>query len=231
MNSETQPEKLRWSATRAADLLRTEGGSGLRKGIGRLLRQKRRRLFSSERFVIYETETAAYGVGIVAPPVEALEVHVLHSEQDVERLAAAGYEDVRRVMRPVVRRLRSGAIGFVAFVNRNVAHVAWVAPTAEAKACVDAAPYRVDFADREACWGGAYTVGRFRGLGLHRHVMAWRLRYCHEHGYQVLVAAAAVDNVPSLRNHRKYGPRVRALGRYRRVLRWSSWTEECQEDV
>ncbi|MFC2008813.1 hypothetical protein ACFLUT_02025 [Chloroflexota bacterium] len=199
--------------------------------MGRLLRQKRRQLFLSERFVIYVITTGGYRDGFVAPPVEGLEVHVLQSEQDVEYLVAAGYEDVRRVMRPAGHQLRSGAIGFCAFVKRDVAHIAWVATTADAKLAIDSVPYLVGFADGEACWGGAYTVGRFRGKGLHGHVMEWRLRYCDEHGYRVVVGATNVDNAPSLRNQAKYGPRVRAQGRYRRVLRWSSWTEECQEDV
>jgi len=232
MNSETLHERLRWLATRAADLLRAEGASGLLKGIGRLFRDNRRGLFSHERFVIYETNTAAYEKGIVAPPVEALEVHVLHNEQDVERLAAAGYEDVRRVMKPTVRRLRGGAIGFIAYVNRDVAHADWVAPTAEAKASLlDLLPYRVAFAEGEVSWSGGYTVGRFRGLGLYRYVMALALRYCREHGYHVVVAAVAVDNAPSHRNHIRYGSRVRARGRHLHVLRWSRWTEECQGDV
>ncbi|MFC2008814.1 hypothetical protein ACFLUT_02030 [Chloroflexota bacterium] len=220
-----------WMVRRAIQLLRTEGASGLLKGIGRLLWQKRRKLFSSERFVIYETETAAYGAGIIAPPVEALEVHVLHSEQDVERLAAAGYEDVRRVMRLVVRRLRSGAIGFVAFVDRDVANAVWVAPTAEAKASLDLLACRVNFVAGEAYWSGAYTVDRFRGLGIYRYVMAWALRYCHEQRYRVLVAAVAVDNASTLRNHSRYRSRVRARGRHRHVLHWSHWTEECQGDL
>ena len=189
MSSSALTLKLRWTANRVADLLHHEGPRGLLKGIGRLLYQKRRQIVSSERFVIYVTETVGHEASLVAPPTDGLEVHILHSEKDVERLVAAGYEDVRRVVRPAGRRLRMGGIGFCAFVKRKVAQVNWVAPTADAKPSIDAVPCRVKFSEGEACSGGALTLDRFRGLGLHSHVMALRLQYCRAHGCTALVAA------------------------------------------
>ena len=47
--------------------------------------------------------------------------------------------------------------------------------------------------------------------GIYRHVMAWRLRYCHELGYRVVVDATIVGKMPSLRSQDTYDPRIRAL--------------------
>ena len=214
-----------WPVARAAHLLRTEGPRGLARGVARHLHQLSRRVYWHEHFAIYETNTADYALGLVAPSIDGLEVYILGSESDVQRLMSEGYEDVRRVVRPAARRLQQGAVGFCAFVNREVAHVSWVAFTQEAKLTFDVLPYFVDFEGGEACGGGTLTTEPFRNRGLYRHVRAWRLRYCCEHGSHVLVDATAVNNTPSLRGMNRYNPRMRAFYRNRRFLRWREWTE------
>jgi len=214
-----------WPVKRAASLLRTEGTAGLAQGAVRYVRHLAHRVYWQEDFVIYETDTKGYALGLVAPSIDGLEVQVLGSESDVQRLVTEGYEDVRRVVRPAARRLQHGAVGFCAFVNREVAHVAWVALTQEVQVALDLFPYFVDFDNGEAWWGGSLATGRYRNLGIYRHVMAWRLRYCHELGCHVLVDATEVRNTPSLRSQETYNPRTRAYCRYRRFLRWCRWTE------
>jgi len=80
-----------WMARRAIQLGRADGVGGLVSETGQYLRW----LFLSTRFVVMTTDTLAYDAGLAVPPVEGLEVHILHSESDMERLAAMGYEDVR----------------------------------------------------------------------------------------------------------------------------------------
>jgi len=215
-----------WQLQRACHLTRTEGLTGLAAGVARSVHHCRRRILCTEKFVIYATDTSAYKTGLALPPIDGLEVHILQNETDVERLVQGNYEDVRNVVRPAGRRLRQGAVGFCAFVRREVAHVAWVALSATAKQSFDVLPYPVDFQGGEACWGGALTTRRFRNRGIYRYVMAWRLRYCHEQGYPVLVDATAVDNVASLKSQGTYDPAVRSVGYYRRILWTSNWTEQ-----
>ncbi|MBN1855685.1 MAG: hypothetical protein JW846_01875 [Dehalococcoidia bacterium] len=191
----------------------------------RYLRDQSRHVYYFACYVIYEIDTADYIRGLEAPSIDGLKVYVLESESDVRRLVDEGYEDLRRVVRPATRCLQGGAVGFCAFVNRDVAHIAWVGFTREAQRILDVVPYFVDFDHGEACWGGSFTAERFRNLGIYRHVMAWRLRYCHERGYRVLVDATRVDNAPSLRSQFTYNPRTRAFYRYRRFLRWCDCTE------
>ena len=61
--------------------------------------------------------------------------------------------------------------------------------------------------------------------GIYCHGMAWRLRYCHELGYRVVVDATIVGNMPSLRSQDTYDPRIRAFCRYRRFVHWRDWKE------
>ena len=214
-----------WYVRRGVHLLRSEGVAGLLSGTGRHLTQLLRGIYWSEEFVIYATDTCGYEIGLAEPSVEGLEVYVLHTEADVVRLLAAGYEDVRCIVRPTGSRLSSGAVGFCAFVNRRVAHVAWVAFDAAAKRGFDSLPYDVQFENGEAAWGGALTISSYRNLGLYRYVMAWRMRYCHERGCPVLVDSTSLRNVASLRSQATYNPEIRAIGRYRRFLHWSRWTQ------
>ena len=210
---------------RAATLLRTEGLTGLVQGMARYVLYLAHLVYWNEYFVIYEIDTANYVLGLDGPAIEGLEVHILHSEHDVNRMVGEGYEDVRLVVGAAARRLQQDAVAFCAFVNREVAHVAWVAFTQDAQSTFDVVAYPVDFDGGEAWWGGSLTTGRFRNLGIYRHVMAWRLRYCHELGYRVLVDATIVGNMPSLRSQDTYNPRIRAFCRYRRLLHWRDWKE------
>ncbi|MBE9505192.1 MAG: hypothetical protein IMY84_00120, partial [Chloroflexi bacterium] len=167
-----------WLVARAADVLRTEGLPGVATAVAAHLSYLESRLYWHADYIIHVTNTADCAVGLTAPPVDGLEVHILANERDVERLSGDGYEDVRRVVRPAARRLQKGAVGFCAFVNRDVAHVEWVAFTEAARLAIDVSPCFADHGRGEASWGGAYTVRRFRNLGIFRHVMACALRYC-----------------------------------------------------
>jgi len=214
---------LSWQLRRATQLLRNEGLLGLANGLAEYLRY---RVFWRTRFVIMTTDTSTYPAGLAAPPVEGLDVRILHNEADVDRLVAEGYEDLRHVVKNTGRRLRHGAVGFCAFVDGAVAHVSWVALNEHAKNGLSPIPCRVGFKEGEGYWGGSVTMRRFRNLGIYKHVMAMRLRYCHERGFDVLVDATEADNAASLKAQDMYGPRVRSVCRYRRLLGWSQWCEE-----
>ncbi|MFC2008815.1 hypothetical protein ACFLUT_02035 [Chloroflexota bacterium] len=197
-----------WMVRRAIQLLPTEGLGGLATGLAQYLQYRR---FWSTRFVIYTTNTSSYEAGLAVPPVEGLELHILHSESDMDRLVATGYEDARGVVGPARRRLRKGAVGFCTFVKGVAAHVSWVALSESAKHSLEIVPSDVRFDDGEGYWGESITMRRFRNLGICEYVMALRLRHCHERGYAVLIDATAVDNVTSFRGQDIYAPRVRCL--------------------
>ena len=216
---------VQWLFVRGADVLRAEGPRGLWEAVAAHLRYLAARLCGSTDYVIHVTNTADCVVGLTAPPVKGLEVHVLTDEHEVGRLLNEGYEDVRTVVRRATQRLRQGAVGICAFVNREIAHIEWVAFTETAGRTIDVPPCFVDHGNKEALWGGAYSVGRFRKMGLFRHVMACALRYCQEQGCQLVVGTTQLHNVPSVQGQDPYGPRVRACIRHRRFLMWCDWRE------
>ena len=210
---------------RAAHLLRTEGVRGLVTGAAGHLNEMRRSVLCVERYVIYQFDTDAGCGPLSVPPIDGLEVFVVEREEDLDALAARGFEVP--VSHPTFRRgwLRRGGVAFCAYVNRELAHVAWVALTTAARGCCDGLPYHVDFERGEACWGGSYTSRRFRGCGLYTYVCGVRLRYLHEHGWPVCRDAVRVDNVASLKGQGQWNPRPCFGASLVRFLGWTRWRE------
>jgi hypothetical protein len=210
---------------RAAHLLRTEGVRGLVTGAAGHVNEVRRSVLCAERYVIYQFDTDTGCGPLRAPRVDGLEVFVVEREEDLHALAARGFEVP--VSHPTLRRgwLRCGGVAFCAYVERELAHVAWVALGDAARGCCDGLPYHVDFEHGEACWGGSYTSRRFRGRGLYTYVCGVRLRYLHEHGWSVCRDAVRVDNVASLKGQGWWNPRPCFGASLVRFFRWTRWRE------
>ena len=183
---------------RARKLFASEGLSGLLGGMVRFARAPIRQLFCRSSYYVHEFDLAALDDDYSFPLAEGLEVHVIESDVDAEALAQSGYEDFRLVVPHSDRRLRSGAVGFCAYIDRRVAHTAWVGVTHRAKQSFDELPYEVGFERDEGCSGGSWTFPAYRGKGIYRHVMWHRLRYLRDHGCSVCRDATEVSNAPGI---------------------------------
>jgi hypothetical protein len=216
---------------RAVHLIRTEGVPGLLSGARGWLSSLRRSIVTAEEYVIYQFDTDTSQRPELRPDIKGLEITVLESEEDMDRLAAHGYEVVES--HPSFNRkwLRRGAVAFCAHVNRELAHVGWVAMSEAARGCCDSLPYHVDFEHGEANWGGAYTWRRFRNMGIYAYVCGIRLNYMRAKGYGVCRDAVRRDNAASLRGQGWWHPRPCLSGRYVRFLRWRRWTETTVDGV
>ncbi len=206
-------------------MLQSEGVPALLSGAPRYLRSLLRSSFSLERYVIFEFDTEVAQPPVPPPEIADLEVVIVEDEEGYRRLVAAGFEvpPFHPSFQP--QWLRRGGVAFCAYVHRRLAHIGWVALSAEAKGCCDWLSYRVDFDHGEACWGGAHTWPSFRGLGLYTYVCGLRLQYMREHGFTRCRDAVRIDNVASLRGQAWWHPRPCLTGRFIRVLRWTSWRE------
>jgi GNAT superfamily N-acetyltransferase len=211
---------------RAGYLLRTEGVRGLMAGGFRSLRLLRRKVARYSRFQVFEWDTNRADVDSHRPAIDGLETVVLECDKDFEALSARGFETpvASPLFTPVW--LSRGGVAFCAFVDGRLAHIQWVATAPSARGCCDGLPYRVDFAQRETCWGGAYTWPGFRGRGIFTHVCGLRLDYLRERGYRSCWNAVAVSNIRSLRAQAHWNPKLRMTARYVRFLRWKRWTEQ-----
>ncbi|MFC1902486.1 GNAT family N-acetyltransferase [Chloroflexota bacterium] len=123
------------------------------------------------------------------------------------------------------RGLDKGAIAFCVFVERELAHIGWVALNEEAKNIFDPLPFRVDFSNREACIGGAWTDPKYRGRDLMSYIFLERFQFLRERGILILRCSVNKQNIASHRLHAKLGANMYAQARYLRVLRWQLWRE------
>lgn len=218
-----------WAARHCLAVARNEGVSGLRRWLSLRLTHLRRMLWSRKLYVIHVTDTASYAAGRPPPQVGGLEIHFLCGERDADSLRDLGYEDVRHVIRTAARWLRRGAVCVSVFVNREIAHVEWLALSEDVRKAIFPTPCYVDFAGGEAAWGGAHTVDRHRGEGVFQYGMACALHYCHERGYRALIGATAVGNAPSMHGQTPYAPRVRVQVRQECFLMRCTWVEISRE--
>jgi hypothetical protein len=210
---------------RAAYLLRTEGVRGLLAGGCRYLASLGLVVFYVERYVVFQFDTDTSALPARRPDMDGLEVFVLERVEDIERLAERGFEVA--VFDSARRRgwLQRGGVAFCVYVNRELAHIAWVAMSAAAREFYDQLPYHVDFEHGEAWWGGSYTVRRFRGRGIYTYVCGIRLKYLHEHGFTVCRDAVRADNVASLKGQGWWNARPCVAGRLVHFFKWTRWRE------
>ena len=216
---------MRCLRARAEYLLKTEGLRGLLGGARRRLRAVRRSWFTREDYIVYRFETEVASLPSRRPEVAGLDVVVLESLEDVQRLVEQGYDVPLFHSAVQVRWLRRGGVAFCAFVDRRLAHIAWVALREDARGCCDGLPYVVDFAHGEAATGGAWTVPAYRGRGLYRYMFGRELDYLRRNGRTICCNAIGTNNEASQRGQAVYGAETYARARLVRVLAFSRWTE------
>jgi hypothetical protein len=219
----TSPSALR---SRAALLRRQEGVWGLAKGIVRHTRGLVRRVAHVGSYYVYRYPIPLVDENRFRPAVEHLEVRTVESLEDVARLVDDGFEDPRARTRSMERKLAAGAFAVCAFVEGRLAYIGWVATSAPAKRSFDPLPYHVAFDEGEGATGGAWTVPRFRGLGLYRYVFGLELDLLRRKGRTVCCNSISVHNLASQRGQAFYEARVCARARSVRVLRKRWWTEQ-----
>lgn len=178
---------------------------------------------------IYRYEIADVSSLISSPRIEGVEIKFIECDADADRLAVEGYEDPRVVLRHAARRIRAGAVGCIAYVDKQFASAGWVGFCPEAKKTFDSLPYRVAFENGEACTGGSWTERRFRGKGLYAYVFGQELRYLRDCGRTTCRNSIPVGNLPSQLGQSRYGARLCGVGRMTKVLWWRRWTERVAE--
>ncbi len=216
---------LKTAFIRAMNIVRAEGPlSLLRHAVGFgaiLLRPFYRKLdVYLYRHRLVERDGSAY-----LPRLDSYELRVVESNEQAEQLVAEGFEDFRELFLFSRRNLEHGAVAFCVYVDKRLAHIGWVALDEKAKPHVDAVPFRVAFDKGEACTGSSHTFPRYRGKGLMIYGYYLRLEYLRVKGFTDSRNSVEVHNVSSHRAHAKFSPEITGVGRHRRILGWSRWTE------
>jgi len=159
------------------------------------------------------------------PGIQNFTFKIISTNQEADELEASGLEFRSHVIN-ARERLDKGAIAFCIFVGSELAYIAWVAMTQQAKDVLDAFPFRVDFSNNEAYWGAIWTSPKHRGMGLATYGAFKRIQFMRERGRVVVRGAVATDNSASLAVGAKHGPKVCVEARHLKIIWWNSWKEK-----
>ena len=210
---------------RACAILRNEGPMSLLQHIAQFARLLGRRLYWQRDVYLYRYRLIERDRTQYLPRIESYELRVLETDAQADELVDEGFEDFRTRLLLTARHLSHGAVAFCVYVDKRLAYIGWVATDNEGKACGDSLPYRVAFADGEACAVGSYTTPEYRGRGLIVYGLYERFEYLRQKGYRFARSSIDVHNLSSQRANAKLSPEILGTGRFRRILCWSRWTE------
>ena len=211
---------------RGFTILRKEGPISLLRRCVAFLGYLHGRVFYRRSVYLYEHTLVSRDRTAYLPRLESWQLRVLESNEDADRVAGEGYEDLRDPFVFARRGLASGAVAFCVFVGRELIHVGWLATTSGGKVAVDRIPFPVAFDAGQACTGGTFTHPKYRGKGLMPYGYYERFEYLRAKGFSVSRNSVELDNVSSHRAHAKFNPTIYAIGHLRRVLWWQSWRTE-----
>jgi len=176
-------------------------------------------IFNYEHCYLYNHTLEERDESKFQPKIRNFTFHIISSNKEANLLAKHG-EDFREYIYGARQALDKGAIAFCVFVGGEFAHIGWVALTEEAKRTFDVIPYRVDFANKEACTGGTLTLPNFGGKGLMKYCYFKRFQFLQENGIKISRNAVKANNSISRRVHAKFNPRIYGEVRFVRLLKW-----------
>jgi hypothetical protein len=158
------------------------------------------------------------------PRIKDFTLIILTSEEQAAGLEAGGLRLGLR-LDSARRALDKGAVALCIFVDGQLAHAVLLAMTDESKRLLDPLPYRVDFANNEACTANAWTSPSYRRLRLQRYSAFKTLEFLNGRGVVTGRYATAKRNVAIQGGPARFGDRPYAEGRFFRVLWWKWWKE------
>ena len=159
------------------------------------------------------------------PKIQNFTSRIVSTNQQADELEAEGLE-FRSQVTNARKKLDNGAVALCIFVEQELAHIGWIAMTEEAKKMVDPLPYRVDFANNEACVAGLWTHPKYRRTGLRTYCAFKRHQFMLERGIVTDRGSIAASNIASQGGAAKMGAKIYAEARYLRILWWKSWKEK-----
>lgn len=178
---------------------------------------------------LYETDISDSLKGKIeadfAPILQNLTCRVVFSNQEADEMAASGLEF--RSYNSVYREwLDKGAIAYCFFVDKEFAHIVWVATSEEAKKAIDPLPYKVDFANNEVCISEVWTNPKYRGKGLMKYSLFKGSQILKERGILRSRACIPINKMSTQRAAAMFDAKRYAERRYVRILWWKFWREK-----
>lgn len=181
-------------------------------------------LFCYTHYYLYEHTTKRRKETDFLPKTRDFTFEIVTTNQQADALVTSGLDFGSH--HPNRRQgLEKGTVAFCFFIDGELAHIGCLGMSQEAKNSFDSLPYRVDFADKQACTGGTWTNPRYRGKGLMVYSYYKRLEFLREKGFSSSRNAVGISNIASQKAHAKFKPKTYARARYLKILGRRYWRE------
>ena len=181
--------------------------------------------FQYGTYYLYESKLKEMDNADFMPGVNDFTFKIVTSNREADQLVANGFEfQSSGGIYSYRERLNKGTIAFCLFIGRELAHVTWVAMTAEAKNSFTPLPYRVDFLNKEVCSVASQTIPKYRQKGLAAYVYYKELQFLRERGIMTVRYAIKASNIAAQRAPRL--GKIYAKARYLKILWWKLWSEK-----
>ena len=213
--------KLSTRFTRAKEIYQKEGLVTLLKRIYASVMS-----YENNRFYIYEEILKHGDEADFTPRINNFMHRTIETTQQLDELLNEGFDLSLLDIKQVRYRLEKGAILALIFVGCEIGWQGWVAMTEEAKDTFNHWPYKVDFANNEACRGGAWTNPKYRRQGLLLYGRYIRQEYLLSKGIRKTRGIIMTTNTAAVNSQSKsVDRRIYATARYIRIFGLQFWKE------
>lgn len=181
--------------------------------------------FRYETYYLYTSPLNKASEVEPTPRIQNFTLEIISTKQQFDALVANGFDLGFHVI-GMEERLNKGAIAFCAFVERDLAHIFWVAMSEEAKTSLTELSYPVDFLNGEAYLGWIETSPRYRRMGIGRYARFKMLQYLRNRGQTLHPYVVSKSNLTGQKFEAEVGAKRCGEGRYLKLLWCKSWKEK-----
>ena len=157
-----------------------------------------------------------------------VEVKIISTPEEFEQFVSNGYDFKMMLFKD---KLEKGTVAFCAFINKELAHVSWVAFNEKAKREIDNLPFKIAFQNKEACVGASFTEPKFRGKGLYSYIHTCIFPYLAQRGIVKDKFTIEANNISPQKAHAKFNSTITGKGHYLKILWWEFWREEPVKEL
>lgn len=181
--------------------------------------------FIYETYYLYTPALNEAGEVELTPRIKNFTLEVISQKQHFEELVANGFNFEFHTI-GITEKLNKGAIALCAFVDGDLAYMAWIAMSEEAKNSLSILPYKVDFLNNEAYFGWSETSPRYRRKGIGRYARFKMLQYLRERGRTLHPYVVSKSNLTAQMFEASIGAKRCGEALFLRILCCKFWKEK-----
>jgi hypothetical protein len=186
------------------------------------------RIYNKSIVYIFEVTLKERNEAASLPKIDNTTFRILTNKTQIDELINNNFN---LVFKPSLmkNRLEKGAIAFCIFIRKDLVSIGWAGMTETAQKAFNDYPYKIDFANNNACIGGNWTHPQYRNKGLATYRMFIEDQFLVEKGVIKHRCIIETSNAPAIRVHEKshegLDNRIVAKVVYLRILGLRFWRE------